>query len=285
MREPKILQPTCISMLVDALGHMTLQSQAIAGGTDLMLHLRQATQLPDVLLDLSGVAELQGIRTEGTRMVIGAMSRFAEIAGNVTVLQSATCLAQAAASVGSMQIRNMATIGGNVANASPCADTLPALLVLQADVGILKSDGSVVRRPLTEIVRAASQNLLPHNEVIYDFSFDLLSSNARSAFAKLGARSAVTIAKINAALVVEYPGPGEPVSVARAAFGSLASVAFVDETCSQALVGRPIDTAAADRFAEAAAALVDRSIPNRASRPYKRMAIRGIAHDLVAGLS
>jgi CO/xanthine dehydrogenase FAD-binding subunit len=285
MREPKILQPTCISTLVEALGHTTQQSQLIAGGTDLMLHLRQATQLPDVLLDLSGVTELQGIRTEGTRMVIGAMTRFAEIAGNAAVLKSATCLAQAAASVGSMQIRNMATIGGNVANASPCADTVPALLVLQADVGILKSDGSIVRRPLTEILRAASQNLLPHDEVIYDFSFELLAPTARSSFAKLGARSAVTIAKINAALVVEYPGSGEPVSMARAAFGSLASVAFVDEVCSGALVGQPLDAPAADRFAEVATALVDRSIPNRASRPYKRLAIRGIAHDLVAGLN
>jgi CO/xanthine dehydrogenase FAD-binding subunit len=257
----------------------------IAGGTDLMLHLRQASKLPDVLLDLSGVAELQGIRTEGTRMVIGAMSRFTEIAGNVTVLKSATCLAQAAASVGSMQIRNMATIGGNVANASPCADTVPALLVLQADVGILKSDGRILRRPLAEVLHAASQNLLPHEEVIFDFSFELLAANARSAFAKLGARSAVTIAKINAALVVEYSSPMEPVSAARAAFGSLASVAFMDETCGRALVGQPLDAAAADRFAEAATALVDRSIPNRASRPYKRLAIRGIAHDLVAGLS
>ena len=285
MREPTILQPTSIATLIEALAQTTQQSQVIAGGTDLMLHLRQATQLPDVLLDLSGVAELQGIRIEGTRMFIGAMTRFAEIAGNETVLRSATCLAQAAASVGSMQIRNMATIGGNVANASPCADTVPALLALQADAGILLCDGSIQRRPLTEVIRAASQKLLPHNELIFDFSFEVLPAHARSAFAKLGARSAVTISKLNAALVVEYLSPGASVCVARAAFGSLASVAFVDETCSKALLGQPLDAAATDRFAEAATALVDRSIPNRASRPYKRLAIRGIAHDLVAGLN
>jgi CO/xanthine dehydrogenase FAD-binding subunit len=162
---------------------------------------------------------------------------------------------------------------------------VPALLVLQADVGVLRRDGSVLRRPLTEVLHAASQNLLPHDELIYDFSFELLTTNARSAFAKLGARSAVTIAKISAALVVEYPGRGEQVMVARAAFGSLASTAFVDETCGKTLVGQPLDAAAAQRFAEAATALVDRSIPNRASRPYKRLAIRGVAHDLIAGLN
>ena len=285
MREPKVLQPTCIATLVEALGQTTQQSQAIAGGTDLMLHLRQATQLPDLLLDLSGVSELQGIRIDGTRMVIGSMTRFVEISESAAVLKSATCLAQAAAGVGSMQIRNMATIGGNVANASPCADTVPALLVLRADVGILKCDGSIERRPLIEVLRAASRHSMPHDEVIYDFSFELLPAHARSAFAKLGARSAVTIAKINAALVVECASPGASIGVARAAFGSLASVAFVDETCGKALIGQPLDAAAVLRFSEAATALVDRSIPNRASRPYKRLAIRGLAHDLIAALS
>jgi CO/xanthine dehydrogenase FAD-binding subunit len=285
MLEPNVLQPKCLSTLVEALGRTTPQSRVIAGGTDLMLHLRQSAQLPDTLIDLSGVAELQGICINGTRMHIGSMTRFGEIAENTAVHQGAACLAQAAASVGSMQIRNMATIGGNVANASPCADAVPALLVLRADVGILTSNGQTKRRALTDVLQAASHDRLPRNEVIVDFSFELLGTSLRSAFAKVGARTAVTIAKINAALVVECAGPKQFISHASAAFGSLGAFGFVDPACGEILMGRHLDLETANLFAQACTDMVDRSIPQRASRPYKRLAIKGIAHDLIANLT
>jgi CO/xanthine dehydrogenase FAD-binding subunit len=285
MREPEVLQPRSTSALVEALGRATPQSRLIAGGSDLMLHLRQSAQLPDTLIDLSGVAELQGICINGTRMHIGSMTRFGEIAESTAVRQGAACLAQAAASVGSMQIRNMATIGGNVANASPCADAVPALLVLQADVGILNSSGHTERRALTEVLQAASEDRMPRNEVIVDFSFELLGANLRSAFAKVGARTSVTIAKINAALVVECAGPKQVISRARAAFGSLGAFGFVDPACGGLLLGRHIDLDTANLFAQACTDMVDRRIPQRASRPYKRLAIKGIAHDLIANLT
>ena len=285
MREPNILQPKCLSTLVEALGRTTPQSRLIAGGTDLMLHLRQSAHLPDTLIDLSGVTELQGICINGTRMHIGAMTRFGEIAESTAVRQGATCLAQAASSVGSMQIRNMATIGGNVANASPCADAVPALLVLQADVGILNCNGHTERRALTDVLQAASKDRLPHNEVIVDFSFELLGANLRSAFAKVGARSAVTIAKINAALVVECAGPDQVITHARAAFGSLGAFGFVDPACGDLFVGRYLDLDTANRFAQGCTDMVDMRISQRASRHYKRLAIKGIAHDLIANLT
>jgi CO/xanthine dehydrogenase FAD-binding subunit len=285
MREPEVLQPRSTSALVEALGRTTPQSRLIAGGSDLMLHLRQSAQLPDTLIDLSGVAELQGICINGNRMHIGSMTRFGEIAESSAVLSGAACLAQAAASVGSMQIRNMATIGGNVANASPCADAVPALLVLQADVGILNSNGQTERRALTEVLQAASEDRMPRNEVIVDFSFELLGANLRSAFAKVGARTAVTIAKINAALVVECAGQDQVISRARAAFGSLGAFGFVDPACGDLLVGRHLDLETASLFAQACTDMVDRSIPQRASRPYKRLAIKGIAHDLITNLT
>ncbi len=284
MREPRVLQPADLSSLVEALGRTTPASRVIAGATDLMLNLRQATQWPDLLLDLSGVQALRGIRAQGARLHVGAMTRFDELARDATVRHRAACLAQAAASVGSMQIRGMATVGGNVANASACADTVPALLVLRSDVGMLTRRGAVERRPLVDVLDAASRRALAHDEVLFDFSFDLPGAGQRSGFAKLGARSAVTIAKLNAALVVECTGPDEVVTQARVAFGSLAPVAMVDPRCSEPLLGRPLGAESIQGFAEACAALVDRAIPRRASRGYKRMAIRGLAHDVVAAL-
>ena len=284
MREPLVLQPHKLASLVEALRQTTLNSRFIAGATDLMLHLQQTVLMPDLLLDLTGVPELAGIRVQGNRLHIGAMARFDQLAQNSLVLSGAACLAQAAASVGSMQIRGMATLGGNVANASPCADTVPALLALQADVGILKSDGTIERRALTDVLDAARRKCLPHDEVLFDFSFNALGKGTRSGFAKLGARSAVTIAKLNAALVIECTGRDGVVTSARAAFGSLAPVAMVDFDVGQSLVGRPLDEEAIHNFAQACTALVHRAIPARASRPYKRLAIQGLAHDLIAAL-
>lgn len=285
MREPEMLQPHSLQSLAAALHRTTAQSRVIAGGTDLMLHLRQAAELPDVLLDLSGVAALRGITRQGTRLHIGAMTRFDDLARDAGLPPGAACLAQAAASVGSMQIRCMATLGGNVANASPCADAVPALLALQADVGVLKKDGCIERRLLADVLQAARLKQLPHDEVLFDFSFEVPGTTTFSAFAKLGARSAVTIAKLNAALVIECAGPGQPVSMARVALGSLAPVAMLDSAVAQALVGRVLDAGAAALFAQACSELVDRAIAQRPSRPYKRLAIKGLAYDLVEALT
>src|SRR3954467_13782866 len=107
----------------------------LAGGTDLIIGLRDRSVQAERVVDLKRVAELDGrIEVEDDRLVIGALAVMEDIANNEVVRRDFTALAEGAAYVGSVQIRNRATLPGNICNASPAADTVPALLVFDAVV-------------------------------------------------------------------------------------------------------------------------------------------------------
>jgi len=284
MSRPALLAPRDLAGLAAALARATPDSRLIAGGTDLMLQWRESTSRPDLLIDLSAMGELSFIRKEGRSIRIGAMTTFAQLQGDALLQRDAACLAAAAAHVGSEQIRNVATIGGNVANASPCADSIPALLVLGADVGVLDASGRITRHALYDVMEGADGQRIEPNEAIVDFSFPALSAMERSAFGKVGARSSVAVAKLNAAMIVRLDETHRRIDEVRIAFGSIAPKAFVDDDVVAALRGGPVDDAAIEAFVEACTQLVDRSIPKRGSARYKRRAIRGLAGDLCAAV-
>jgi carbon-monoxide dehydrogenase medium subunit len=249
-----------------------------------MLKLRDGARRPDLLIDLSGLRELAFIRDEPGMIRIGALTTFAQIQRDATLARHAHCLARAAAHVGSAQIRNVATLGGNVANASPCADAIPALLALGADVGVLSHSGAIERRPLHDLLAAAGGTTLRPGEAVVDLCLVPLSAGQRSAFGKVGARSSVAVAKLNAALVIRLDGTGQAIADARIAFGSVAAVAFVDGGVSAMLRGTRLDAGTVEEFASACSTAVSRSIPDRSSLSYKRHAVRGLAHDLWAAI-
>lgn len=283
MNGPELIAPRKLAHLAAALRRATRASRLVAGGTDLMLQ-QLAGGRPDLLIDLSGLRELSFIRRERGLIRIGALTTFAEMQRDATLAVHARCLASAAAQVGSAQIRNIATLGGNVANASPCADAMPALLVLDAEVGIMNPSGNVERRALRDLVAAAGKTHLQADQAIVDFSFAPLAQGERSAFGKVGVRSSVAVAKLNAALVVTLERTRPRISEAKIAFGSIAPAAFVDEGVAAVLRGRPLASATLEAFAAACSSMVSRSIPERGSLPYKRHAVRGLAHDLWSGI-
>jgi CO/xanthine dehydrogenase FAD-binding subunit len=280
MNRPELIAPRDLAALAAALGRATPDTRLIAGGTDLMLRLRTSAVRPDLLIDLSGLQELAFIRKERGLIRIGATTTFAQMQRHAMLGMYACCLARAAAHVGSLQIRNVATIGGNVANASPCADAIPALLVLDAQVGVLNHAGNVVRRPLRELLVEAEKTTLGPGEAIIDFSFAPLSEGQRSAFGKVGARSSVAVAKLSAAMIVKLDETQRTISEAKIAFGSIAPTAFVDDHVAAVLRGKPINGGTIEWFAAACSSMVNCSIPRRSSLPYKRHAVHGLAHDL-----
>jgi carbon-monoxide dehydrogenase medium subunit len=117
------------------------RARLLAGGTDLLIRLRDGSLRPDVVIDLKAIPELDdGIHVAGDRLVIGARATMTAIAAHPLVRRDYTALAEAAAVVGSVQIRNRATLAGNLCNASPAADTAPALLVFGASVVVAGPD-------------------------------------------------------------------------------------------------------------------------------------------------
>ncbi len=123
-------RPTHLADAVALLAEHGPEARLLAGGTDLIIRLRDGTLRPDIVIDVKGVAELDGAITDvddGLR--IGALATMTTIAADPRIRADHQALAEAASVVGSVQIRNRATLAGNIANASPAADTLPSLLV------------------------------------------------------------------------------------------------------------------------------------------------------------
>jgi len=134
--------PNNTNELLDALNEYGSRARLIAGGTDLSIALKQRSINPDVLIDLNHLRPtLSGITVTDGNLTIGAMTTYTEIENDPAVQRYARALKEAAHQVGTCQIRNLGTIGGNLANGSPAADTAPPLIVLSAQVKLRAKHG------------------------------------------------------------------------------------------------------------------------------------------------
>lgn len=258
----------------------------ISGGTDLVIKLQSGEIHPAWLMDVSLIPELKFIKEVDGRIKIGSGTTFAQISKNDLVWEKARCLSQAASQVGSVQIRNRATIGGNIANASPAGDSLPALLVLDAWVSIIGPQG-YRRVPFAQLQAGDGQGLRK-KELITEIDFPLGEAQGKaqiiSAFGKIGSRTAVSIARLNMAARVEFDAEDQRILTSRWAVGALGPAPFRIKELEQELQGKKVNPELAEEVADHLTGVVDRAIPGRASRDYKREAIRGLAYDLMEDL-
>jgi len=299
----QVLTPATVDELVAALAQTTPRSRLLAGGTDLVRTLRQRGGEPDLLIDMSGLADrgaattsaaavststgtsddsaadLTSVRLSEGKLHVGALVTFAELQNNSLVREQALCLGLAAAQVGSAQIRNVGTIGGNVANASPCADGATALTALGAEVTTIDGAGNRRTRPLGAVLLGPGRTSLTHDEAILEYAFPTLESEHRTAFVKVGSRLAVTVARVSVALVVRFDAAAGALSDVRVALGAVGNTAFRAEALERELEGCAAGEETARRFAAGCVAAVEASIPGRYSLPYKRHAVLGVAYD------
>jgi CO/xanthine dehydrogenase FAD-binding subunit len=279
MTQTQVLTPETLDGLVAALAQATPQTRLLAGGTDLVRELRRPGHEPDLLVDLTGLAELARVRMDAETLRVGALATFTQLQWDPLVREHALCLSLAAAQVGSAQIRNAGTIGGNVANASACADGATALTALGADVVTIDGEGETRSRPIDEVLLGAGRTSLRHDEAIIEYAFPALGAEHRSAFAKIGSRTAVSVARLSAALIVRFDSAAGVLAEVRVALGAVGETAFRAPELEQRLEGRAADDESARLFAEGCVAAVQASIPGRYSLPYKQHAAVGLAYD------
>lgn len=279
MGNTELLTPGSLPELQNALRRATPNSRILAGGTDLVIAMHENRCKPDLVIDLSGVKELTFIKLEQGHIHIGAMTTFTRLKEDDLVRKYALCLAEAAAGIGSNQIRNCATIGGNIGNASPAGDTIPALMALEAVIKILDSTGRIEEKTVDEIVIGPGKISIKCDQVITEIVIPVLGVSYRSTFAKVGSRSTVTIAKLNMALVVKYDVGSNTISDVRVGLGAIGVKAFRDLRVERVLNGQKTDEKLARVLGEELCITVQKAIPGRYSLPYKKEAIKGLAYD------
>jgi CO/xanthine dehydrogenase FAD-binding subunit len=194
--------------------------KVISGGTDVLIDMRNG-DLPgetELVLDISGLEELKGLRVEEGMVHIAGATLLAEIAEDRQLRERCAVLAEAADSVGSQQIRNRGTIGGNIVTAAQCADTAPPLMVLEATVVLASAEGSR-EVPITEFFTGPKSTAVGPEELVVEIVFPLPAKSMRGTFEKLIRREAVAKSRLGLCLLVDRQKDGT-VGEARLSIGS-----------------------------------------------------------------
>ncbi len=223
-----------IPQAVALLNTPEVRSRPLAGGTDLVLLLREE-RVCDRVVDITQIPEMHHIARMSDIVVIGAGATFSEIIESTVVNDTAPVLVQACRSVGATQIRNMGTLGGNVANAAACADSLPALICLDAVARVLTPD-SELTWPVSELIIRPNRTQIPAGGLLVSLSYVIPAPGSRSVFVKLGRRNAMAISRLTVAALGRVGTDGR-IAEARLAPGSATPQIRRFTTVEQLLVG------------------------------------------------
>ena len=213
-----IALPT-LSATLDRMARAPGEWQPFAGGTDLMV-LFEAGKLPhNKFLSVWHLRELRGIEVGAEFVTIGALTTYTEILRNQVLQNEFALLCQAARETGGVATQNRGTLGGNIANASPAADSLPALLVYDAEIELVSAAGTR-RIPYAQFHTGYKETKMRANEIIRAVRLPRRITNAREYYRKVGTRKAQAISKVCMAARLELSG--STVRDARIALGSVA---------------------------------------------------------------
>jgi CO/xanthine dehydrogenase FAD-binding subunit len=251
------------------------EARAICGGTDLMVELNFDKGRPAGLIDVSRLKELQEWRREDGSLFLGAGVTYARIERE---LPWVTSLAQASRSVGSPQIRNRGTVGGNLGTSSPAGDALPPLAVHEAEVVLGKAGGEPRSVPFAEFITGPKHNVAAPDELILGVRWPVM--HGVGSFSKIGTRNAMVIAVAALALAVD-----EGRREVRVALGSVGPVilrasdaeAYGASALSWDDPAAPLDDGVAEEFGRLAAAAARPIDDVRGSAAYRRHAVEVLA--------
>lgn len=240
----------------------------LAGGTDLVVQMRRGRLAPEHLIDLSALAELEGIAAQDGALRIGARTTHKAIERHPAMQGARLALAEAARVVGGHQVRNIATLGGNLANASPAADTPPALLAMDAEAELIGPEGAR-RLPLEAFLLGPGRTALAAGEMLAAVHLPPLPAASATAFLKAGRRKAMEIALVAVAARLDLAPDGR-CRAARIALGAAAPTAFRAVAAERLLEGERPEPARLAAAAEAAAAATQPIDDVRASARFRR---------------
>ena len=283
------IRPKTLSEAMDAYATAPRPLIPIAGGTDLLLDLEQGRHSPvQTLIDVTSVAEMNALEVRGDELYIGAAVPVNRVATTPEVIRHAQALTEACNLIAGPQVRNVATLGGNVAHALPAADGTIALLALnaQADVSALSGaersrSASTRRIPFKELFLGPGKSSLKHGEeLLVGFHLPLATHHKSSCFKRIMRPQGVALPIINVAVWLERTD--DVISQIRIAVGPGGPTPWSGKEAEKILLGKPLNDETFDAAVEALLAQVGfRSSARRASSDYRRHIVVGLFKDVL----
>jgi carbon-monoxide dehydrogenase medium subunit len=248
-------------------------ARLLAGGTDLLVSMKKREINPKFLIDIKHIPELEYIRLHGEFLKIGALTKLNDIETSPFVLERFPLLASACHQIGTPQIRNLGTMGGNLANASPSADTAPSLIGLGAKVKIVGLNGERII-PLEDFFVGPGESVLQWGEMLAEILVPCPSGLQKGVYLKLPARTAIDIASVGVAVIVTFDSKSNKILDIKIVLGAVAPTPMRAHKAEDSLRGKVIGEQFIKKAAQTAAEEAKPISDIRGSASYRKQMVK-----------
>ncbi len=282
MSEMRYEAPKTLEAAVALLSAASGVGRVLAGGTDILIQMRGGRVEPELLVDIKGIVEMRAISAENGGFRFGAAVTAMELHEHKAFSKAWPGLTEAAMLIGSYQIKGRATVGGNLCNASPAADSVPALIAAAATATIVGPNG---RREVKveDIATGPGKNSLAKGEIIASFLLPARPANAGDAYLRFIPRTEMDIAVVGAGINLTLDDKGV-CKAARVCVGAVAERALLVQPAADALIGSTVDAAALERMGAAVSAAC-RPIDDKRGTKVYRIKVSGVMAKRAAAIA
>jgi carbon-monoxide dehydrogenase medium subunit len=273
MVELKYEAPNSLQAAVSLLAGATGAARVLAGGTDVIVQMETDLIEPQLLVDIKKIPEVRQITIEDGGFRIGAAVPGMEIMNHAALCKAWPGVVDGVKLIGSIQVRGRASIGGNLCNASPAADSVPALIAAGAVARVFGPNG-IREVPVEQIPVAPGKTSLAKGEIIASFFLPPRPAHSGDAYQRFTPRTEMDIAVVGVGISLTLDGSGT-CTAARVALGAVAPTALLVKEAADALIGTRVDDAALERLAKAASAACRPIDDKRGTKEY-RIKVAGV---------
>lgn len=274
--------PESLEQAIALLSGANGRAKVLAGGTDLLIQLRSGRAKPELLVDVKAIPELTSIVAESGGFRIGAAATCMELIENAAFARTWPGIVDGVKYIGSIQVKGRASMGGNLCNASPAADSVPALIAAGAVVCILGPQGGR-ETAVEEFVTGPGMTALAGGELVTSFRLPRRAPHSGDAYLRFTPRTEMDIAVVGAAVNLTLDAKGI-CSQARVSLGAVAARALLAPDAAAALIGSKVDEVALERLAAAASAAC-RPIDDKRGTKEFRIKVAGVMARRAAAIA
>jgi carbon-monoxide dehydrogenase medium subunit len=266
---------------LDLLNEYKGRARLIAGGTALLVPMKRGILTPQYLISLNNIPHLDGLHVENRILKLGARCTISTIETHPIIKERWRILAQAAKSIGSVQIRNVATVGGNICSAVPSADMVPSLITLGAKV-VLVSKAGKRTLPLEDFFKGVGEVDLKESEVLTEIQIPELPPKSGGGYLKFSRRKAMDLPIVGVAAIVSLDESNSTCRGLKVALGAVAPTPFKIKGIEKLAMGRELDDDLIDKISEKASWQIN---PNprsfRSSVEYRREMVKVLTRRIL----